>query len=631
MSSRQQIRITRDRGAPVPIPIPRYQHRTTATHAHTRHRHPATFVADLSSNDIALICLTAALVYQLLRHFRILPVSLSQAVWHVLVFFLPCQLVRVCCARIPEHGPTLEGLSASSFVQRHLAKSTIMLQYLGIGAASFTRATGLAQLHDRLLTTAARTRSPEPPGLGNWDNSCFQNSIVHGLASLSGLAEYLSHNLHALEGRSDFETHRALRDTIAALNNPRNRGSVLWLPDELKALNTWQQQDAQEYFSKIMEELDTESRDAYRGYVSNPGLSSDLEARRASQTEAETASLITRNPLEGLVAQRVGCTYCGWCEEISLIPFICLTLSLGRRMDNDLQSCLDEYTDLETIEGVECARCTVLKRRAQLQVLKERSSDLRPAAGAADAPASRAAFDQAISEKLAAIEGVLERGEFSDDAQLTKCGIAKNARVQAVKTRQAVIARPPRSLVIHINRSVFDERTGSLMKNSAPLSFPTSLDITEWCLGAMPLGEGKHASEVWAMDPTRSLLPVQTRTETAFGLYRLRAVICHYGRHDAGHYVCFRRFPSADFPARPPSACTRDSSDDDSDESGVDEDERGEGAAPAERWFRLSDEDVSCVSEAAVLAQGGAFMLFYEAEPGSDDGADSNGSSEKAN
>ncbi|KAK7539257.1 hypothetical protein IWX46DRAFT_207900 [Phyllosticta citricarpa] len=78
--------------------------------------------------------------------------------------------------------------------------------------------------------------------------------------------------------------------------------------------------------------------------------------------------------------------------------------------------------------------------------------------------------------------------------------------------------------------------------------------------------------------------------------YQLRAVVSHYGRHENGHYVCYRKHPfnTTDFG-------TQKSAD------GADQ--------PEEVWWRLSDEDVSRVSKEDVLAQDGVFMLFYEAMP----------------
>ncbi|KAI5298145.1 cell division control protein, partial [Ascosphaera pollenicola] len=425
----------------------------------------------VDSNAVVFVCVSAALVYHILRHFQVLPVSFSEAAWHAFICLLPRRVVRRLNGYKPGQEALTEGLKSSSFAERHLAKSAIMLRYLGISTNIFPKATELSMLHSRLLST----RSSNPPGLGNWDNSCYQNSIIHGLAALPALSEYLSQNLKHLAGRSSSRTHVALKEIIDALNDSQNAGRALWIPAELKSMSSWQQQDAQEYFSKIVEEVDRESRQALMGFIKNPGFTLDTtpcgSPRSFGQVPSEDVFRSLRNPLEGLIAQRVGCTQCGWCEEISLTPFNCLTVSLGLRQDNDIQQCLDEYTDLEFIEGVECAKCTLLKRKEQLQSF---IAKFEPKNGEKEA-----ALREAAQGKLEIVEEVLENQDFSDNALTKKCAMPQTARVQSTKTRQAVIARPPKSLVMHINRSVFDERTGMLVKNSAPLRFPKTMDITE--------------------------------------------------------------------------------------------------------------------------------------------------------
>ncbi|CEP61372.1 ubiquitin-specific protease UBP1 LALA0_S03e01398g [Lachancea lanzarotensis] len=68
--------------------------------------------------------------------------------------------------------------------------------------------------------------------------------------------------------------------------------------------------------------------------------------------------------------------------------------------------------------------------------------------------------------------------------------------------------------------------------------------------------------------PAASTVPVGPLT------YALRSVIVHYGSHNYGHYIAFRKF-------------------------------RG-------LWWRISDESVYVVEEAEVLSTPGVFMMFYE-------------------
>ncbi|KAI5296768.1 hypothetical protein KEM56_005352 [Ascosphaera pollenicola] len=108
----------------------------------------------------------------------------------------------------------------------------------------------------------------------------------------------------------------------------------------------------------------------------------------------------------------------------------------------------------------------------------------------------------------------------------------------------------------------------------------------------------RHIIHVQAAE---SLLPVETLKNSALGQYELKAVICHFGRHETGHYVCYRKFSAEQFPNIP--------SQDEEDCDELDDEEE----KPQDRWFRISDENVRPVSEGCALAQTGAFMLFYEA------------------
>ena len=79
-------------------------------------------------------------------------------------------------------------------------------------------------------------------------------------------------------------------------------------------------------------------------------------------------------------------------------------------------------------------------------------------------------------------------------------------------------------------------------------------------------------------------------------LYRLAAVVCHYGQHSFGHYVCFRRRPrGAAGHVGPPRL------------------DEGFSAVPGRGWLRASDDAVREVGIETVLQEeSGAFMLYYE-------------------
>lgn len=494
----------------------------------------------------------------------------------------------------------------------HANKSNAMRRIFGLDGTS-------------ILTTIQRTRTisnvgsvfkarprKSLPGLGNWDNSCYQNSVLQGLAALESLPAFLESSTAGISG----PTQKALKETIARLNDPANVGKTFWTPAELKSMSSWQQQDAQEYFSKISDELEKDTaraakkRPGVRGLetlllaepsvaqtssldmISNPqtgSVASSEDTTHVTQLPEEVASLIVRNPLEGLLAQRVGCQQCGYVEGLSLVPFNCLTVPLGRQWLYDVRSCLDDYTALEPINGVECAKCTLLLAKQRMeQLLCKLHSGMGEGEPAPDEATKT--FRLSLQDRLDMISRALENEDFSDQV-LKKCQIPSNKRVSTTKTRQAVIARSPKSLVIHVNRSNFNELTGVQSKNSATVRFPQQLDLTPWCLGRDPSSDNEDDDvETWNVDPSKSMLSIEDSIEKVDSgkMYELRAVITHYGRHENGHYICYRKSPHT---------------------SQTDDSKDVERSTP---WWRLSDEDVTEVDEDTVLAQGGVFMLFYE-------------------
>jgi len=346
-------------------------------------------------------------------------------------------------------------------------------------------------------------------------------------------------------------------------------------------MSTWQQQDAQEYFSKILDQLDREAVQSLE--ISNRvnlGLRDISAAAGLVVDRSRVLSSVDslRNPLEGMLAQRVGCTQCGYSEGLSLIPFNCLTVPLGNDHIYDVRDCLDEYTKLEQIEGVECPKCTLLRAQKQLRQIAER-----------EAPVS---LLNSVHDRLRFVEDALQDDDFSDNTILKRCQVPKKQWTSSTKSKQAVIARPPKSLAIHVNRSLFNEFTGAQTKNNAHVQFPLRLDLASWCLGNRS-GNDNVFTEDWSMNPTESMLPEEDEELSACE-FELRAVVTHSGRHENGHYICYRKRP------RPESR------------HGLEDVENEALSKDTEAWWRLSDEDVHVAGEENVMRQGGVFMLFYE-------------------
>lgn len=561
-----------------------------------------------ASTTAASAVLLVLLGYQLFYWLDYPILSMSELLWNSAVHAAPSRAIFALeRALIPKTTEEARHDAERSESNTHARKSQSMRRLLGLDGTGI-----LSKIQRASGGNAANVFFPSklnttPPGLGNWDNSCYQNSVIQGLASLQSFSAFLNRSRSGEPSRS---TKEALGDILEKLTDQANLGAMFWTPAQLKSMSSWQQQDAQEYFSKLMAEVERETVDSIRSDAKNVGLAAvqtlsqgsvDSSTARASTTDKSPApsirgsqaltqlpdelqSIIARNPLEGLLAQRVGCLKCGFVEGLSLVPFNCLTLPLGKQWLYDIRSCLDDYTSLEPINGVDCAKCTLLQSKTQLEKLRCQLSDATAQELQSSAPLVSEALRASVEERLHAVNEALDNDDFSDNTILKKCQVPQKSKVSSTKTRQAVIARAPKSLAIHINRSVFDEMTGMLSKNYADVRFPMRFSLRSWCLG------GGDDIEQWNTNPAESVLPddIDDGQETDKGAYELRAALTHYGRHENGHYVCYRRHETT--------------SNDDTKESEVTDG----------RWWRFSDEDVSAVSEDNVLAQGDVFMLFYE-------------------
>ncbi|TVY34035.1 Ubiquitin carboxyl-terminal hydrolase [Lachnellula subtilissima] len=526
---------------------------------------------------ILLCCIP--IVYQVLQilDYDLLP--LPELFWNCIVYLTP---TRFLDAIENYQNPLRISNPALKHIPRtHAAKSEVMRRILGLDVPGGIIGT-VAQASRRRLSTlpginiVSGGSDGRPAGLGNWDNSCYQNSVLQGLASLDSLSGYLTHPAFERKGpeESNMNMAEALRSLIATLNDPENNGKRIWTPATLKNMSSWQQQDAQEYFSKVLDEIDKEVGQAAKVTRRLKGFESE-DSDSSSSEVSETPLSIYRNPLEGLIAQRVGCTRCGHSEGLSMIPFNCLTVPLGGAYGHDISECLDEYTKLEQIEGVECGKCTLLKVQRLLTLLRERAET--------SGVEKNHAYQQ-TRERLEMVTEALEDDDY-EEKTLKKCNISSKSRVSSTKSRQAVIARPPKSLAVHFNRSLFDELTGELRKNHSEVRFPKFLDLGPWCLGSL----GTTADgliEEWLLNPDKPMVASSSQPSRLLGpIYELRAVVTHYGRHENGHYICYRKHPSGT---------------------------GGEKTEKRDQWWRMSDDDVMKVSEENVLGQGGVFMLFYD-------------------
>jgi len=537
-------------------------------------------------------------VHQALVYLDIAVLSPIEITWNALVYLTPSVLLLSADRRRELHS------QQSTWSQVHAAKSESLRSMLGLGSrAMMQQLPSGANLVRSITSAKSKPQSDAPPGLGNWDNSCYQNSVLQGLSTMDSLKPYLA-AFSKHESLPADSTSSSLQDVVQKLSEASHNGTHIWTPAKLKSMSSWQQQDAQEYYSKIVDDLEKEASKVFGAAAVKHGLESS--EKKKGDIQEQMAAPPHSVPLEGLLAQRVACTRCGFSEGLSMIPFNCLTVPLGSGFEYDLADCLNEYTHIEDIPEVECAKCTLLKAKMELsRMLPQPESETENA----DTDGKKTmqlppALQEKIAERLKAVTEALANDDFSDKTLKEVCQISKKAHTSSTKTRQAVIGRAPRSLVVHINRSVFDEMTGAQRKNYAAVRYPQVLDLGKWMLGSKVPADGsedpKSLAELAITEASESMLSSRTQRDQC--LYRLKAVVTHYGRHENGHYIAYRQHPRA---VRATEDATEDAEDSKPEESQADDD----GKLP---WWRLSDEDVSTVSDEDVLQQGGVFMLFYE-------------------
>lgn len=456
--------------------------------------------------------------------------------------------------------------------------------------------------------------SDKPPGLGNYDNSCYQNSVLQSLSSLTSLRRYLERQIAVASSNGKApDKLSTLNELLHKLSGSESNGRKLWTPKILKSMSSWDQQDAQEYYSRIVGDLgkDGELINRYDDAFDLSTISRIIETRNGMQDRPPNPSVNTPSgglvcPLEGLLAQRVACLQCGHADGLSLLPFNCLTVNVGDKRDYDIRDCLDNYVAIETITGVECSSCTLQSAVAKLKKLIGPKLDGEQEQNTAreDAPTPETTLRAQLTGRLQVIEQALIEGDFTDKTLRQTCHIAKNAMVSSTKTKQAVVARAPAALVLHVNRSVFDERTGQQSKNHARVTYPKRLDLSPWVLGSGGLQTEKEP-EQWTMKAASSLAAgrVAARAGVCYNsehMYELRAIAIHQGVHEDGHYVCYRQHASAEIELS---------------DSAAGEASASPSKALPDPWWELSDEHVRRVSDDMAMHQHDAFLLFYERIP----------------
>lgn len=292
---------------------------------------------------------------------------------------------------------------------------------------------------------ARQLRMSKIGGLYNEGNTCFMNSVIQSLAALDSLDGFLD-DLPVQTGPTSelIKLIKEVNTKTLGRHSFSTSELVKSMSDQASRWQSYDQEDAQEFFQDVLAFIEK-----------------DVKANLVTD-EKQKPRILT--PFDGETAMRVGCLKCGETEGIRLevAGSVGLSLSANSPQYVDLLDLFDEYIKLETIPGVECYRCSLVELERNIQSRLETSlPDLL-----------RKSFESRLSE----IREALQKPIINE----TQYHALRPTAIKELntKSKQSMFARPTSQvLAVHINRSVFDPRTGYIRKNMSPVSFPLRLDL----------------------------------------------------------------------------------------------------------------------------------------------------------
>ncbi|KAI8967424.1 hypothetical protein BDF20DRAFT_234404 [Mycotypha africana] len=420
-------------------------------------------------------------------------------------------------------------------------------------------------------------------GLVNTGNSCFMNSVLQALSSLPHLHIYLEHVSHTVPNGVPLPVIRSLLKTIRTLTKPLNRRSSIRPTDIVTALSSnrriisREQQDAQEFFQLVASAMEVEGhrtaiteriggglKDLLRPKTLKGYITRSACLRRQQQRNIKMSSNIhgssskLENPLTGLLANRLSCMQCGYTGAIRHFTFNNIQLNVPRKYTATLEECLSEFTEIEYLQDASCRRCsfetTIRQLSVQIEALQhelKRSNNLRKKSKSESNISSSNKKKKELLTQIVHIERIKEKiinrlkaGRIDEDDD----GDQANDRIKLplvksisrMSTKQVMLAKPPKILCLHINRSAF-HTTGAVYKNACRIIYPEYLDMSPFCTNGTLHTQPNIPISTPSNDDNTTLIRSRRRGAGGNLIYRLMSVIVHYGSHSFGHFVTYKR------------------------------------------------------------------------------------------
>ncbi|GAN01631.1 cysteine proteinase [Mucor ambiguus] len=398
-------------------------------------------------------------------------------------------------------------------------------------------------------------------GLINIGNTCFLNSVLQSLSSLPKLQHYLG-QLSTAHSASRLPVTQSLLKTLRLLSQPSNNAfkptDIVNVLGKYRNLLNREQQDAQEIYQLLVNELDSETDQLEK----KQGGLRDLLSFGASKKTTKI-----KNPLKGRMADKRSCTVCGYSGALRLEDFSDIQLALPTdSASTTLDECLTQLTKVDVMEDVDCMKCSLVNRAQELATKIESLQQQGP---------KKSSEIRRIQDLKTEIEHRLNTGDIEREGGDPSIG----TMIKRAKSKQSMFSKPPKVLCLHFVRSVYTD-AGETLKNECQVVYPEMLDLTPYCTN------GRLQTEPH--------LPISTPDHGYNVKYRLMSSIIHKGRHSYGHFVsCKRRLLAENCSCADCGHADTTLKPHDSD------------------WFIASDSDVGMMDAQDVL-KSNPFMLFYE-------------------
>uniref|UniRef100_A0A1A8BJM7 Ubiquitin carboxyl-terminal hydrolase n=2 Tax=Nothobranchius TaxID=28779 RepID=A0A1A8BJM7_NOTKA len=438
------------------------------------------------------------------------------------------------------------------------------------------------------ITVRKKRKRGMVPGLLNLGNTCFLNALLQGLAACPSFIKWLEKfsGMPTIQSCKGNQLSTTLLQLLKALSSDEpGEEDVLdagCLLDVLRLyhwhINSFEEQDAHELFHVLTSSLEEERN-------RQPKVTHLFDVQSLENLpnhEDKTMACISRAPLHpipdpwkfhhpfhGRLTSNMSCKHCEIQSPLRYDSFESLSLSIplpqwGRPIS--LDQCLQHFISSETIKEVECENCTKLQQSTTLngQVLENQRTTFVKQLKLGKLPQCLCIHLQRLTWSS---EGTpIKRQEH---VQFTEFLLMDRYKHNSSSPKNRLnkcssIAETPGSLNDNTERPKANGKDTEHHNNNKPFSNGSCSSVFLHSSGLNPqLG----LSFDYSVFPSSS-------TEY---LFQLMAVLVHHGDMHSGHFVTYRRSPSAF----------------------------------SSQWLWVSDNSVRKASLQEVLSSN-AYMLFYE-------------------